>query len=197
MTAPIAERKRVMRTEVLARRRAAAAAEPDAGLRLRETFLAAFGAALAPGVVSGFWPMADEIDVRPLLTALAARGWRTALPVVVGRGRPLLFRAWEEGDVLVRGPLGIGTPRPEAPEVVPDLVLTPLVAFDASGYRLGHGAGYYDMTLAGLRARGAVLAVGVAFDAQEVAAVPRERHDQRLDALATPSRVLRFAEGPA
>jgi 5-formyltetrahydrofolate cyclo-ligase len=123
---------------------------------------------------------------------LAAQGHALCLPVVQGRGKPLLFRAWRRGDALVRGSLGIPAPGPEAAPLVPGLLLVPLLAFDREGFRLGHGAGYYDMTLAGLRAAGPVLAVGIAYAGQEVARVPREVHDQSLDWVITESEAIRI-----
>lgn len=142
--------------------------------------------AYAPGmVVAGYWPMGDEIDPRPLMECLAGRGCPLVLPVVTARGRPLSFRRWDVGDLLEDGPHGTLHPLADAPELVPDILLVPLLAFDAGGYRLGYGGGYYDRTLAGLRAQGRVTAIGLAFAAQRVAAVPRDHHDQPLDLVLT------------
>ncbi|MCA1908532.1 MAG: 5-formyltetrahydrofolate cyclo-ligase [Magnetospirillum sp.] len=136
-------------------------------------------------VIGGYWPMGDEIDPRPLLDILAGRGCVVGLPVVVARGQPLLFRQWGVGDVLEQGLHGTSHPAATAATVVPDLLLVPLLAFDMAGYRLGYGGGYYDRTLAGLRQRHHVTAIGVAFAAQRVQAVPRDHHDQRLDLVLT------------
>jgi len=136
-------------------------------------------------VVGGYWPMGDEIDPGPLLDILAGRGCVVGLPVVVARGQPLLFRQWEIGDPLEQGLHGTCHPTAKAPEVIPDLLLVPLLAFDGLGYRLGYGGGYYDRTLAVLRQHTHVTAIGVAFAAQRVEAVPRDRHDQRLDLILT------------
>lgn len=136
-------------------------------------------------VVAGYWPIGDEIDPRPLMAALAGRGWRTALPVVVESGHPLIFRRWTEGDPLVDGPCRTVHPGAAAAEVVPTLLLVPLLAFDKAGRRLGWGGGFYDRTLEGVRRRGSSLAVGVAFSAQGVAEVPSDPHDQRLDGVLT------------
>ena len=160
------------------------AAKTDAAERLRENFRAA----IAPPVgaaVSGYWAMEDEMDPRPLLADLAASGHAVCLPVVQGRGKPLLFRAWRAGDALVPSVLGIPVPPPSAAVITPRLLLVPLLAFDREGFRLGHGAGYYDITIAALRAAGPVTAVGIAHAGQEVAHVPREDHDQQLDAVVT------------
>ena len=154
-----------------------------AGTRLAATGLDFLG--LEPRVVSGFKSFADEIDVMPLMARLAGKGWRTALPVVVGRGRPLLFRAWAPGEPTVAGAMSIPVPLDTAPELEPDVLLVPMLAFDGQGFRLGYGGGFYDRTLAGLRASKPVVAVGVAFAAQEVAKLPRGRHDEPLDWILT------------
>jgi 5-formyltetrahydrofolate cyclo-ligase len=185
----IATDKATLRREALARRHAAAKHGAQAGAALRDRFLSAI--ALPPAaVVSGFWPMGDEIDIRPLLEALVARGHPVALPTVVRRGQPLLFRAWRPDDALAAGPLGTSVPADDKPELRPQIVITPLLAFDARGFRVGYGAGYYDMTLAQLRAAGNVLAVGVGYDAQEVDTVPIEDWDQPLDWIVTERRAF-------
>lgn len=136
-------------------------------------------------VVAGYWPMGDEIDPRPLLEILAGRGCVIGLPVVMARGQPLLFRQWEVGDPLEQGLHGTCHPVAAAAEVTPDLLLVPLLAFDGAGYRLGYGGGYYDRTLAALRHHTHVTAIGVAFAAQRMEAVPRDQHDQILDLILT------------
>ena len=146
-----------------------------------------------PLVVSGFWPMGEEIDVRPLLGALHEDGHRLALPVTPPRGQPLAFRAWSPGAVLEHGPFGTSQPSPNSVEVEPDALLVPLLAFDATGFRLGYGGGYYDRTLRRLRARRPVVAVGVAFEAQRVERVPAGPHDERLDWLLTERALTGFA----
>jgi 5-formyltetrahydrofolate cyclo-ligase len=186
----IATDKATLRREALARRHAAAKNNAQAGQSLRDRFLSAIP--LPPAaVVSGFWPMGDEIDIRPLLEALIARGHAVALPTVVRRGEPLLFRAWRPDDALIPATLGTSVPAADKPELRPQIVITPLLAFDARGFRVGYGAGYYDMTLARLRAAGDVLAVGVGYDAQEVDTVPIEDWDQPLDWIVTERRALR------
>ena len=135
--------------------------------------------------MAAYWPMDTEIDARPLLRHLHRRGFDCALPVVVGRGRALHFRRWRPQAALEPGGLGIFQPSPAAARVTPRVVLAPLLCFDGRGARLGHGAGYYDYTLAALRRAGRVLAVGIAFAAQRVDRVPDENHDQRLDWIVT------------
>lgn len=144
------------------------------------------------GIVSGYWPLAGELDPRPAMHRLAALGHPLALPRVQGRGRPLSFHAWHPGDPLLAGPFDVLEPSPDAPPVDPRILLVPLLAFDRAGNRLGYGAGYYDMVLRDLRARHpAPLAIGVAFAAQEVDEVPIGARDQMRDAVVTERQVHR------
>ncbi len=145
-----------------------------------------FPIAITPGViVSGFMPLKTEINPIPLMRKLAAAGARLALPAIAGRGKPLIMRAYAFGDDLARGQWGIREPKPEAPEVAPDILIVPLAAFDRAGNRIGYGAGYYDMTIAALRAKKKVTAVGIAFAAQELDQVPVTPRDERLDLVLT------------
>ena len=194
----IEQQKAALRAEMTPRRKqAAAAAGPDAGERLREVFRRALE--VPAGVaVSGYWPIGSEIDCRPLLEALDGAGHGLGLPVVEAPGRPLLFRAWRPGDPLAKAGFGLSEPAPERPAVTPVLLLVPLLAFDRAGYRLGYGGGFYDRTLQRLRAVDpAPLAVGLAYAAQEVEAVPREPSDQRLDWIVTERAAIEIssAEG--
>jgi len=151
---------------------------------------------LGPGsVVSGFLPYQSEIDVRPLMARLAEAGMVTALPVVAGRNRPLLFRAWRPGDHTEPGAWNIPVPLASAAEVVPDVLLVPMLAFDSGGYRLGYGGGFYDRTLEALRRTGKPVAVGVAYAAQEVHHVPHAAHDQPLDWILTEMGARRVEQG--
>lgn len=179
--------KRALRAEMAARReRAHAAAGESAGTGLRDSVLSALASELKRAhCVSAYCPVGSEIDPQPLYGALLARGLIGGLPVVAGKGKPLLFRRWRPGEALVPGVLGIGVPPSDAPTVEPDLLLVPLLAFDRRGYRLGYGGGFYDRTLEARRTRGKVFAVGVGFADQEVASVPSGPNDQRLDAIAT------------
>jgi len=146
---------------------------------------------IPPGtIVSGFMPLKSEINPLPLLQKLAEAGARLALPAIAGRGMPLIMRAWEFGAPLDRGQWGIREPKPDAPEVEPDILLVPLLAFDRAGYRLGYGAGYYDMTIHRLRALKPVTAVGIAFAAQEVPKIPTTPRDERLDLVLTEREVI-------
>ena len=133
-------------------------------------------------IVAAYWPIRSEADPRPLARALAAFGAQLALPVVHGDG--MTFGRWN-GDEADLVPAGFGAlgPVSDAPAVTPTIVLAPLLGFDASGQRLGWGKGYYDRYLAHCAVRPFV--VGVAFACQEVAGIPREAHDHRLDAIVT------------
>jgi len=145
-----------------------------------------------PATVSGFWPIKDEIDIRPLMIELVNAGCQLALPVVQGRGLPLVFRAWRPGDGLEAGVFGTLQPHARREVVEPDALIVPLLACDREGWRLGFGGGFYDRTLAGLRRRRSVTAVGVGFDAQYVDEVPHGPDDQRLDWLLTDQRACAF-----
>jgi 5-formyltetrahydrofolate cyclo-ligase len=179
--------KRALRERQKARRAAALA---ELGAAVSEG-LVRHGMALLgdrpPGVVSGYYPMEGEIWPLPLMAALSAKGHALALPVIQGKADPLLFRAWTPGDTLIAGMWGIREPAPERPAVLPDIVLVPLLAFDARGYRLGYGGGYYDRTLRHLRSLKPITAVGLGLDALEVDAVPHLDYDERLDWILTPS----------
>jgi 5-formyltetrahydrofolate cyclo-ligase len=191
MSARIVSDKAILRRDMIALRDALprddriAAAETVAARGLPVPFAAGM-------IISGFSPLNTEIDPRPLMRELADAGARLALPIVVGRGKPLIMRAWAFGDPLVAGVWGIRVPRDDAPAVDPDILLVPLLAFDRRGHRLGYGAGYYDMTLAALRAKKEIVAVGVGFGAQEVPEVPTTPRDARLDLMLTETEVIDF-----
>jgi 5-formyltetrahydrofolate cyclo-ligase len=187
--ADIQTEKERLRREAMARRDALpaetrkAAAEAIAARK--------FSLAIAPGmIVSGFMPLKSEINPLPLMRKLAANGARLALPVVVGREKPLIMREWAWGEPLAAGVWGIREPKPEAAEVEPDILLVPLLAFDRAGHRIGYGAGYYDMTINRLRARKPVTAVGIAFAAQEIPKIPTTPRDARLDLVLTEREVI-------
>ncbi|HXV24970.1 MAG TPA: 5-formyltetrahydrofolate cyclo-ligase [Alphaproteobacteria bacterium] len=189
-------RKAELRAEMQRKRAEAHAAHgPEAALALLEHFLAGPGRMIAASwpraIVSGFWPFGPEIDVRPVLHHLHEAGHPIALPVVIRRGLPLLFRAWRPGQGLISGSFGVPRPDKDQPELVPGVLIVPLLAFDRAGYRLGYGGGFYDRTLEQVRAKGAVLAIGVGFAVQEVPAVPRDATDQRLDWMVSEREAFR------
>mgnify|MGYP001155193171 CR=1 FL=1 len=187
--------KKALRREALARRDAL-----DIVYRIEGSLqIAEFGGSLVPArpgeVVSGFWPMRSEVDVRPLLFMLMERDARICLPAIVDR-ETILFRQIVRDAPLVD--MGFGTlgPGPEASLLEPTVMLVPLAAFDGSGNRIGYGAGFYDRAIARLRAKGIEpVLIGIAFDCQEVEAVPAEPHDVPLSAMLTESGLRRFAAG--
>ncbi len=142
--------------------------------------------------IAGFWPLGDEIDLRPLLRALHDDGYAVALPVTPAAAAPLVFRQWRPGATLVPGLFGTSEPAATAPHVEPDALLVPLLAVDADGYRLGYGGGHYDRTLDALRSRRRIIAIGVGFETQRFDRLPRGPDDQRLDWLLTDKRLLAF-----
>ncbi len=149
------------------------------------------GEATAP-VVSSYLPIGSEIDPQPLMRALADLGAVGALPVIAGKARPLVFRVYRDGDPLEEKLWGIREPLASQPVCVPDILVLPMLAFDDHGWRLGYGGGFYDRTLAGLRAEKAVVAIGLAYDAQRVDAVAHDDYDERLDFVLTPSGLTKF-----
>ena len=189
MSDAISELKSVIRKDALMRRDAIPAAERA---QAAETIAArAFPLAIEPrAIVSGFMPLKTEINPLPLMRKLAGAGAQLALPCIAGRGNPLSMRAFAFGDELASGQWGIREPKLDAPEVVPDIMLVPLLAFDRNGHRIGYGAGYYDMTIAKFRAMKPVIAAGIAFAAQEIDQVPVTPRDARLDLVLTEREVI-------
>lgn len=184
--------KEELRRAALARRDAAALDVDtmlEAAEALRDNALTLPELGRLTGPVAGYWPMRSEIDPRPILEALAERGSALALPVCSPQG--LVFRAWQPWQPLV--PAGFGTlgPPETAAEVTPRVLLVPLAAFDRAGHRIGYGKGHYDGAIARLSAAGALTTIGLALACQEVASVPAENHDQRLDVVVTESEVIR------
>ena len=159
----------------------------QAGMAALARFLPAAGAAVA-----GYWPVRGEIDPRPLLRLLHARGCALALPALLRDGGGMEFRFWTPDTGLVAGAFSIPVPPPQGGVMAaPDILLVPLLAFDRRLYRLGYGGGHYDRALARLRrAKPETLAFGLAFAAQETGPLPREAHDQPLDGVLTPSGLI-------
>ena len=187
----LADFKAELRKEAFAVREAAWRAAPDAGDALMRHLIEAL--AMPPGIaISGYWPLPGEIDVRPALAHYHAEGHQIGLPVVTGKNQPLIFRRWNPAVELVQGSFRVMTPPADAPELLPSILLVPLLAFDPEGYRLGYGGGFYDRTLAKLRSDVHAVAVGVAYAVQEVAMVPRGPFDQPLDYIVTERAVFRF-----
>ncbi len=183
-SAVIDQNKNMLRTAALVRRDALNDLAREAAAQRFAAFADIFD--ITPStVVAGYMPMRNEADPLPLMRALAARGAQLALPAVLARDAPLIFRVWREGDALIAGPFGTRHPVEATPQLVPDFVLVPLAAFDRRGHRIGYGGGYYDRTLAVLRAQKPVVAAGVAFAVQEVETVPASHHDAVLDVVLT------------
>jgi 5-formyltetrahydrofolate cyclo-ligase len=149
--------------------------------------------AVLPGeVISAFMPMRSEVDVCPLMFALGAKGARVCVPAILDK-TTIEFRELVRGAPLIDMGFGTVGPGPEAAILEPALMLIPLAAFDAQGNRIGYGAGYYDRAIARLRNKGRILRlIGVAFDCQQIEAVPFEPHDVPLDAMLTESGLRRF-----
>jgi 5-formyltetrahydrofolate cyclo-ligase len=146
--------------------------------------------------IAGYWPTNEEADIRPLMTALDQRGHRVGLPRVMGRGAPLRFLRWHPGDRLEAGFGGILEPAAGNEEIHPEVLLVPLLGFDATGSRLGYGGGFYDRTLAALRLARDIEAIGVAYSDQEVDSLPAGDHDERLDWVVTELGCRRFGQTP-
>jgi 5-formyltetrahydrofolate cyclo-ligase len=172
---------------VSARQKRKALADPD--------FAAAIAAqaatlAIAPGtIIGGYHALPDEADPALLLDMLAASGCTIAFPRVAAPGMALQFHPVPASEVLKAGPYGIYEPQGHWPCQSPDVLLVPLLAFDATGHRLGYGGGYYDRTIAGLNA----VTIGIAYAGQEVSSIPHEPHDRRLDFLLTEQGIRRFS----
>jgi 5-formyltetrahydrofolate cyclo-ligase len=185
----VEDAKAAIRRDAIARRYAIPA---QARMKAAQAIAARpFPVRVAAGTrVSGFMPLKHEINPIPLMQSLAKAGAALALPAVIERGKPLVMRAFAFGDPLVCGVWDIREPRPDAPEVFPDIVIVPLLAFDGAGHRVGYGAGYFDLTINALRARKTVLAAGIAFAAQEIHEVPTTPRDARLDLVLTEQEVI-------
>ncbi|CAK7257613.1 MULTISPECIES: 5-formyltetrahydrofolate cyclo-ligase [unclassified Shinella] len=188
------EQKAAIRNERLALRDAMA---PEARIEgsLAMVELAGDCIAFAPGtVISGFWPIRSEADIRPLMAHLRTRGARLCLPVVLDR-ETIIFRELAVGAPVVKTGFGTTGPGPDAAVLDPDILLVPLSAFDRAGHRIGYGAGHYDRAIDRLKAKGRVpRLIGIAFDCQEVASVPAEPHDVALDAILTESGLRLFQQ---
>ncbi len=188
----ISDQKAALRRQAMAAASAAASAYgEEAGVRVAKAFFASIPLE-QHSIISGYAPLKSEIDPMPLLTQLHKKGHTIALPHVEGKYLPLTMRRWKPGQKLVAGQLGTSQPEKTSDELLPNIVITPLLGFDRQGHRLGRGGGFYDRTIMELRARGPVLAIGIAFSAQELPAIPHEAHDQRLDWIVTEERAFQI-----
>ena len=180
------ERKKAARGSALHRRNIAFEAQNEAAYEVLSEVLAAYrGVPLA-----GFMPIRTEIDPRPAMVEASAHGM-VGIPVITARAKPLKFAKWEPEMEMVAGAFKVAIPA-FIEWMVPEIILVPLVAWDKEGGRLGYGGGFYDRTIEGLRARGPILAIGFAFNAQEDLNLPLEPTDQNLDMVITEDRILKF-----
>jgi len=144
-------------------------------------------------VISAYWPLPSELDCRPLIHALFNGGYRIALPAIALQKQSICFRRWQPGDGLAKSNLGVLEPLPNAEEIIPNVVITPFLAINSQGFRLGYGGGYYDRALRILRETAPdLLAVGLGYSAQEVATLPYDENDEPLDWLVTEQGTRRF-----
>lgn len=179
-------RKTNARRTARAARAAAYAADPHAGRKLAEQFPDQLWPKVRQ-VVAGYAAIGDEMDPLPLLETFALEQARIALPCVVAKDQPLIFRSWTLDQALEPGAFGTREPSASHAELTPSLVLVPLVGFDLKGRRLGYGGGFYDRTLEALKAQGPLTVVGLAYEAQRLNKAPAESHDVRLDWVVTES----------
>jgi 5-formyltetrahydrofolate cyclo-ligase len=182
--------KAALRIEALARRsRAAEAAGPKAALLIARRLLGDF-VFMKGAIIAGYAAIGSEADPFPLMATLSGQGHPLCLPRT--EGKDLTFRSWKPGEPLTPGKMNVPEPALSARERRPDLLLVPLLAFDGDGYRLGYGAGYYDRYLSEHRRKRSIRAIGIAYAGQHVEKLPREEHDEPLDAVVTEERVWRF-----
>lgn len=180
----LADDKTAARKSAFARRKLA---DPIVSGEANDRLTAAIRA-LPGACVAGYWPIRTEIDPRPTLHALSGT-YDLCLPMVVADDTPLVFRRWRPDAAMTANAFGTSIPL-DPKELTPDILIVPLAAFDAAGFRLGYGGGFYDRTLEQLRARINITAIGFAYDTQETDHVPREVTDQPLDMIVTESRTL-------
>ncbi len=192
--ASAASAKTVLRLQLRGSRRALAAKTPDAPEQAAG--LIPIDLLKRPAIVAGYRSIGGEFDPWPVMQAFAKAGAGLALPVATDKASPLVFRAWSAGEPLAPDAFGIPSPTPDAPAVEPDLILAPLLAFDRRGSRMGQGGGHYDRTLEALRARRRVFVLGLAYAGQELARIPTEPHDQRLDAILTEKGYIEASKDP-
>jgi 5,10-methenyltetrahydrofolate synthetase len=148
--------------------------------------VAEFAGDLSGRIVSFYWPFRGEPDLRPLMDRVRAQGGEAALPVVIAKGQPLVFRSWKPGEALEKGVWNIPVPN-AGREVVPDIVLAPVVGFDDELFRLGYGGGFFDRTFAAMARK--PLAIGVGYACARIATIFPQPHDVPMDTIVTPEGV--------
>jgi 5-formyltetrahydrofolate cyclo-ligase len=184
----VAAWRKERRAELLAQRQGMDAAHRQEWGAAIDRNLRAVLAARDPALISFYWPFRGEFDPRPLIRDLLGQGWRAALPVVVTKKAPLEFRLWTPDAPMVDGIWNIPVPRDGA-VVAPNVVLAPVVGFDAARYRLGYGGGYYDRTLVTLSPR--AFAIGIGFEFSRLPTIHPQSFDQRLDIIVTEAEIIR------
>ncbi len=184
--------RRAKRAELLRARGALSHEQHERNSRAVMDRLLSEFAGFAAGVVGAYSPFRGEIDPGPFLQRVFARGGAAALPVVVSRDLPLVFRLWEPGDAMELGAMGIPHPARDR-RVGPDVLLVPLVGFDERGYRLGYGGGYYDRTLAAAHKK--PVTIGIGFELARLGTIHPQQYDVPLDFIVTEDRV--FGSGKA
>ncbi len=182
----IAAEKQAVRKAAMAVRKAAHARGQGAGEAAAAHVLEWIGTVPELRSVAGYMPIHSELDILPLMHALHARGYALSVPVITGKAQPLRFRAWTPDSVMIDGPFGAKVPESGA-WVRPDLLLCPMLAFDATGQRMGYGGGFYDRSIAALAP---VRALGFAYAAQQVKCLPHEATDMPLDGVATENGII-------
>ena len=181
------EDKKRLRKQATITRKQAFDAMPDAPQRIAR-YADILQMRYAPKIIAAFWPIRTEINPIPLMAALCSNGATSCLPVTPEEGKPLTFHQWDIGAPLADGPYHTKEPFGDTPIMTPDLILAPLLAFDAGCWRLGYGGGFYDRTIAALEAAGhQPHLVGIAFDESQVSHVPTGPYDKALSAILTPT----------
>lgn len=186
---PLPERKERLRREAFAIRDGLDADFRRQAARLIAAQALGLDRLAAANPVGAYWPIRSEVDPRPLMEALVARGQDVALSQI--RHPHLSFRLWQPGDVLIKGGFGVQEPGPDAPEVFPAALLVPLLAFDRRGGRIGYGKGHFDRAIAALADKHPILTIGLAYAVQEIDEVPAEPHDRPLDIVVTETELIR------
>ena len=191
--ADIDEAKATLRVRAHAQRQSAAkAAGGEAAATAAEHFFETVSLH-AEDVVAAYWPIRDELDCRPILARMMDNGQRVCLPAVLGDDQLLELRLWEQDAPLYPSGFGTLAPIETAPVLDPNVIIVPLLAFDAFGTRLGYGKGHYDRTIAAIGKRPRV--IGFAYAGQEMERLPRAEHDVPLDAVVTEQGVVHFGSG--
>lgn len=184
--------KRQLRTNAVHNR---SAIEPDYAQSAAQELINFFDQLNLPEniIVSAYWPMKTEMDIRPLMHHLYEKNITVSLPVVTEKEAPLLFRRWEPGAELVSGPYGTEQPNEKYEAVIPTVLLLPLLAFDRKGGRLGYGGGFYDRTIATARSKTQPVVIGIGFANQEIEKIPLEETDETLDFILTEKEIIKVA----